>query len=302
MAVFIKYEFWMNYLIHLKKRNIPTYIISAIFRPNQIFFKSYADGYKKVLRYFDWFFVQDQASKDLLEQHNMYNNTISGDTRFDRVYEIYTQRKSLPVLEEFTKTKDGNKAFTLIAGSSWPKDEDLFISYFNAHPNMKLIIAPHEIHKEHLESIISKLRRPYALYSETNEKEIGDKDCLIIDCFGLLSSIYRYGEIAYIGGGFGAGIHNILEAAVYGIPVIFGPNYKKFREARELIELKGGFSIVNATELNELIDQLSSGPDQELLHQAGKIAGSYVCHNIGATDIILSKIREELNIEEDEES
>jgi 3-deoxy-D-manno-octulosonic-acid transferase len=285
IAIFIKYEFWMNYLCCLKKRNIPTYIISAIFRSNQIFFRRYGRGYREVLKNFNWFFVQDNNSTELLKKLNIRNNvTVSGDTRFDRVVEIARQQKDFPLIDRFIK----DEKFTLVAGSSWEQDESIIIPYFNETPDMKLILAPHLIDKAHLQKIFSMLKRPYILYSQADKKEIQDADCLIIDCFGLLSSIYRYGKIAYVGGGFGAGIHNILEAAVYNIPVLFGPNHYKFREAGELITCGGGYAVSGREEficrMNEFIAYAS------LLQTAGKSAGDYVIRNLGATHKIYEKI------------
>ncbi len=296
MAIFIKYEFWQNYLNQLHKRNIPTYIVSAIFRPSQIFFKWYGAGYRSVLKDFNWLFVQDQESKELLNKFNITNVSISGDTRFDRVAEVFEQRKSFDLIEKFLNTNNqnpGRKDQALIVGSSWPKDEDLFIPYFNYHPAIKLIIAPHEIDEEHLQYIASKLDRPYAFYSKVKEEEVGDIDCLIIDSFGMLSSVYRYGEIAYIGGGFGTGIHNVLEAAVYGIPVIFGPNYQKFKEANDLIDCHGAFCVQNPAGFDQKMNELLSY--SEVLKNAGKQAGEYVQNNIGATKIILDKVFSEKN-------
>ena len=291
MTIFIKYEFWMNYLTACKKRNIPTYIISAVFRHNQIFFRWYGRYYRRVLNTYEWLFVQDQSSLDILNHYNIKNASISGDTRFDRVYNIFEKKKTIPIAEYFTNNKKEN-GIVMVAGSSWPKDEDIFINYFNNHPEMKLIIAPHEIHEEHLQSILSKLKRPTIKFSETTIESIQHADCLIIDCFGLLSSIYRYGDIAYIGGGFGVGIHNVLEAAVYGIPVVFGPNYQKFKEARDLIKSEGGFSINGNNEFNTLMDQFIS--QKEFLKTSGEKAGEYVENNLGATEIILDKIKKKL--------
>ncbi len=288
IAIFIKYEFWMNYLDGLKKREIPTYIISAIFRPNQIFFRWYGKNYRNVLRDFNWFFVQDRNSLEILKKYDIHNVTISGDTRFDRVNEIYLQRKALPLVEQFLQAGKENEKHALIAGSSWGKDEEMLIPYFNEHPEIKLIIAPHEIHESHISEIISRLKRPCVRYSQATEGEIARADCLIIDCFGLLSSIYRYGIIAYIGGGFGVGIHNTLEAAVYGIPVVFGPNYKRFKEARDLIQCGGAFSVQDEEAFNSRMNELLTYP--EVLELSGKQAGNYVNQSIGATDIILTEI------------
>jgi 3-deoxy-D-manno-octulosonic-acid transferase len=288
MAIFIKYEFWMNYLTALDRQQVPTYIISAVFRPHQIFFRWYAKRYKRVLNTFDRLYVQDAASADLLAENGINNVVTCGDTRFDRVLDIHARSKELPLLEAFTTDAQGKKIFTMVAGSSWPKDEEIFIPRFNKSPEMKLIIAPHEIHEGHLQEIISRLKRPYVLYTEASEENVRKADCLIIDCFGLLSSSYRYGEISYVGGGFGAGIHNVPEAAVYDIPVIFGPNFNKFREARELIRCGGGFSIHDANGFNEIMNILTTST--EALTNAGKNAGDYVNSNGGATERIFGEI------------
>ncbi|SHF63945.1 3-deoxy-D-manno-octulosonic-acid transferase [Bacteroides luti] len=284
MAFFIKYEFWKNYLDELHKRNIPVYSISSIFRKEQIFFKWYGGTYRKVLANFDQLFVQNETSKRFLSKIGINKVTVVGDTRFDRVLEIRQEAKDLPLVEAFK----GN-SMTIVAGSSWQPDEDLFIEYFNTHPDIKLIIAPHVIDENHLVEIISKLKRPYVRYSKANEQNVKNADCLIIDGFGLLSSIYRYGEIAYVGGGFGVGIHNILEAAVYGIPVIFGPKYHKFMEAKQLLEENGAFSIKNYEELSQLLDKMIS--DTEYLKEVGANADNYVSKNLGASEKILDQIK-----------
>lgn len=283
MAFFIKYEFWQNYLSELHKRRIPVYSVSSIFRKDQIFFKWYGGSYRKVLKNFDHLFVQNETSKRFLAKIGVNKVTVVGDTRFDRVLEIRRQAKDLPLVERFK-----GDSLTLVAGSSWPPDEDLFIEYFNNHPEMKLIIAAHVIDENHLVEIISKLKRPYVRYSKANEKNVQEADCLIIDCFGLLSSIYRYGEIAYVGGGFGAGIHNILEAAVYGMPVIFGPRYHKFMEAQELLNAKGAFSIRTFEELKPLLDRMLQEP--AYLKEVGGNADDYVKSRLGASESILSMI------------
>lgn len=288
MAVFIKYEFWSNYLHELKHREIPTYIISAIFRKEQAFFKWYGVNYRKVLKCFTHLFVQDEASASLLQEYGIRNVTACGDTRFDRVINIRQQAKTIPLIEKFVTTPEGEKTLTLVAGSSWPQDEFIFIKYFNEHPEMKLIIAPHEIHKEHLQYIESLLERPSVRFSEASEKNIADKECVIIDCFGLLSSIYRYGEIAYIGGGFGAGIHNVLEAAVYGVPVIFGPKYHKFKEAKDLIAVGGGFSITDDASFKVCMDEFLTY--KEALASSGESAGKLVKDHIGATGEIIRRL------------
>lgn len=283
MAFFIKYEFWKNYLDELHKRRILVYSVSSIFRRGQIFFKWYGGTYRNVLRNFDHIFVQNERSKRYLAKIGINRVTVVGDTRFDRVLQIREEAKDLPLVELFK-----NNTMTFVAGSSWQPDEDLFIEYFNQHPEVKLIIAPHVIDENHLVEIIRKLKRPYVRYTRADEKNVRKADCLIIDCFGLLSSIYRYGEIAYIGGGFGVGIHNTLEAAVYGIPVIFGPKYQKFQEAVQLLEAKGGFSVKSYEELKALLDRMLE--DESFLRETGTNAGTYVTGNAGATDKVLGMI------------
>lgn len=283
MAFFIKYEFWNNYLTELHKRCIPVYSVSSIFRKEQIFFKWYGGFYRGVLKNFDQLFVQNETSRRFLSKIQVNKVTVVGDTRFDRVLEIQEQAKQLPLVKQFK-----GDSLTLVAGSSWPLDEDLFIEYFNNHPKMKLIIAPHEIDENHLVEIINKLKRPYVRYSKATEQNVTNADCLLIDCFGLLSSIYRYGEIAYVGGGFGVGIHNILEAAVYGIPVIFGPKYHKFMEACELLQVQGAYSIKDYKDLDLLLDKMLIDPI--FLKSSGNNAANYVQTHSGASEKILSKI------------
>lgn len=283
MAFFIKYEFWKNYLDELHRRRIPTYSVSSIFRKNQVFFKWYGGTYRRVLKNFDHLFVQNEASKRFLSKIGITRVTVVGDTRFDRVIQIKEEAKTLPIVENFKSNMP-----TFVAGSSWGPDEDLFIQYFNEHPEMKLIIAPHVIDENHLVEIINKLKRPYIRYTKATEENVQQADCLIIDCFGLLSSIYRYGEVAYIGGGFGVGIHNILEAAVYGIPVLFGPKFHKFMEARELLDCKGAYSITNFDELKTLLDRFFSNHD--FYKETSALAGGYVHQNSGASDKILKMI------------
>ena len=269
MAFFIKYEFWKNYLDELHKRRIPVYSVSSIFRRGQIFFKWYGGTYRNVLRNFDHLFVQNERSKRYLAKIGINRVTVVGDTRFDRVLQIREEAKDLPLVELFK-----NNTMTFVAGSSWQPDEDLFIEYFNQHPEVKLIIAPHVIDENHLVEIIRKLKRPYVRYTRADEKNVRKADCLILDCFGLLSSIYRY--------------HNTLEAAVYGIPVIFGPKYQKFQEAIRLLEAKGGFSIKSYEELKALLDRMLE--DEEFLRESGMNAGLYVTDNAGATDRVLNMI------------
>lgn len=282
-AIFIKYEFWANYLTELKKRDIPTYIISAIFRPKQIFFRFYGGYFRKMLHCFTRLYVQDENSRKLLDSIGVRNVSVVGDTRFDRVVEISNSTDPNPLLEKFVGEK-----FVWVGGSTWPKDEEIILDYFNRHPEQKLILAPHEIHEEHLQSIIARLKRPYLRYTQATEANVADADCLIIDCFGLLSSLYRYGKLAYIGGGFGVGIHNIAEAAVYSIPVIFGPNYHRFKEAINLIDNGGAFPIHDAASFESTIENLIS--NREALEQAGKSAGDYIKSHSGATAVIFKEI------------
>lgn len=288
MAIFIKYEFWDNYLSELKRRNIPVYIVSAIFRKEQLFFKWYGGMYRKVLSYFTHIFVQDDASRELLSKYGVTNVSVFGDTRFDRVQDVYKNTKQVPMVDLFVNNNRSDNQLTMVAGSSWQQDEEVYLNYFNDHPELKLIIAPHEIHKDHLMHIESMLKRPSIRLSEATEKDIKGKSCLIVDSFGLLSSIYRYGDLAYIGGGFGAGIHNVLEAAVYGIPVIFGPKYQKFKEARDLLQVGGAFSITDEKAFESKMEELSTYRD--LLEAAGAAAGDFVKSNIGATNRIIASI------------
>lgn len=282
-AFFVKYEFWGNYLSSLKKRGIPTYIISAIFRPTQSFFKPWGGMFRRMLRCYDTLFVQDQASADLLASIGVSNVVIAGDTRFDRVTDILDNKVDLPIVESFARGQ-----FTLFAGSSWEPDEEILIPYFNRTPEMKMVIAPHEISPDRIAGITAKLKRKYVLYSEATPEKAADADCLIIDCFGILSKSYRFATVTYVGGGFGVGIHNINEAAVYGIPVIFGPNYHKFKEAHDLIRLEGAFCINNESDYAAVMDKFLH--DGKYLAQHGEIAGNYIKSNLGATRRIFDRI------------
>ncbi|MBP7104249.1 MAG: 3-deoxy-D-manno-octulosonic acid transferase [Fermentimonas sp.] len=284
MVIFIKYEFWYNYINEIYQRRIPVYLVSAIFRKNQSFFKKLRSPYRNMLSLYTHFFVQDDESHKLLQKHGIKNVTVAGDTRIDRVIEIQKQTVNLPIVEKFID----KGSIIFIAGSSWPADEDIFINYFNSHPNLKLIIAPHEIDESHLTEIEKKLSRPSQRYSGLTDTDTVNADCMIIDCFGLLASVYRYADIGYIGGGFGDGIHNLPEAAVYGIPVIFGPNFIKFREAHDLIATGGGFTIKNRAEFNKLMESFINEP--ELREKAGKEAKNYIFSNSGATNTILNHI------------
>ena len=282
-AIFIKYEFWANYLNELKRRNIPTYSISAIFRPNQVFFRFYGGYFRRILRNFTHLYIQNEQSRQLLAGIGITNVSVVGDTRFDRVSDIRLSAKDLPVIEAFAQGKK-----VLVVGSSWPKDEEFILDYFNHRDDIKLIIAPHEIHESHLLFIESRLKRPTLRYTQATEATAATCDCLIIDCFGLLSSIYRYGTLAYVGGGFGAGIHNIAEAAVYNLPVIFGPNHRRFKEAHELIACGGGFAIDSGEAFRSTADRLLSDPDA--LATASYNAGHYIASHTGATRLILKDL------------
>lgn len=283
-AIFIKYEFWMNYLLELKKRQIKTYIVSAIFRESQLFFRSYGGFYRRLLKSFSHLFVQNDESVRLLHSIGFDNVTKVGDTRFDRVADIAAKSKDLPIVQAFK-----SDAKVLIAGSSWPNDENILLPYFNQNLSLKLIIAPHEIDEGHLQSIISQLKRPYVRYSQATIENVKEVDCLIIDCFGLLSSIYRYGEIAYVGGGFGVGIHNILEAAVYGIPVVFGPNFRKFQEAVDLQQKGGAFVIENYESFSQIMSEFLE-ENSSLYSSACKVSNDYSQANKGATSKVVNAI------------
>lgn len=284
MAIFVKYEFWGNYLSELRRRNIPTYLISAIFRDSQIFFRPWGGMFRDMLKCYTRIFVQNEESRQLLKAIDVDNVEVAGDTRFDRVASVRAAAKDFPVIAAFVE----NAKFTLVMGSSWPHDEDIVIPYFNTHPNMKLIIAPHEFDHARLNSIMSRIKRKTGLYSATNAAQAAEMDCLIIDSFGILSSLYRYGQMAYVGGGFGAGIHNINEAAVYGIPVAFGPKFGKFAEAHDLIALGGGFCVSNEQELVDLMNKMLSNTDAR--SNAGNIAGKYISTHTGATTRIYQQI------------
>ena len=287
MAFFIKYEFWYNYLHILKHRHVPVYSVSSIFRPDQVFFKWYGRQYGRVLNCFTHFFVQNEQSKELLAKIGITNVSIVGDTRFDRVLQIKEAAKQLPVVEKFT---NGAKVF--VAGSSWQPDEEIFIKYFNAHPDWKLIIAPHVIGEDHLRQIEKLLEGRKVLRYTAAEKMFNvqcsmfnEYDVLIIDCFGLLSSIYHYGDVAYVGGGFGVGIHNLLEAAVWDVPVFFGPNNQKFQEAQGLKQC-GGFEINNYEEFAAQMDRLAA--DAAYLKAQGEKAGQFVQSLAGATEKVMA--------------
>ena len=301
MAFFIKYEFWYNYLHILKQRGVPTYSVSSIFRPDQVFFRWYGRHYSRVLQCFTHFFVQNEQSRELLAKIGITCATVVGDTRFDRVLQIKEQAKQLPIVEQFV----GEAPKVFVAGSSWPPDEDIFIRYFKEHPEWKLVIAPHVIGEDHLQQIEQKLEGwsvqrytapPSAPEGATSVLQQGNEapsgavgGALIIDCFGLLSSIYRYATVCYVGGGFGVSIHNTVEAAVWGKPVIFGPENQKFQEAQELKACGGGLEIKDYDDFARIMDRLSA--DTDALQKAGRAAGDYVMGKAGAVEKILASVK-----------
>ena len=298
MAFFIKYEFWSNFLHILKHRNIPTYSVSSIFREDQVFFKWYGRSYAGVLKCFTRFFVQNEESKRLLEGIGITAVDVVGDTRFDRVLQIKEAAKQLPICEAFRTGVASSQSADVphhdfkvfVAGSSWPPDENIFIPFFNEHKDWRLLIAPHVIAEEHLKLILSLIKgKKVVRYTQTTPEEAAEADVLIIDCFGLLSSMYNYGDVAYIGGGFGVGIHNTLEAAVWNMPVIFGPNNKKFQEAQGLLKSGGGFEINTYEDFSGLMSSLMY--DETFLKQAGDKAGAFVAHLAGATDKVLASVK-----------
>lgn len=288
MAFFIKYEFWSNYLHMLKERHVPTFSVSSIFRPNQIFFRAYGKGYGKVLDCFTHFFVQNEESRDLLKSIGIDCVSVTGDTRFDRVLQIRDAGKSLPIVENFVGGTVEDRPHVFIAGSSWPPDEDIFIRYFNEHRDWKLIIAPHVIGDDHMKQILGKLERKTVRYTEATTENVVGAECLIIDCFGLLSSIYRYADVTYVGGGFGVGIHNVLEAAVWGKPVIFGPNNKNFQEAQGLLKAGGGFEV---TSYDDFVGVMRKLADDKALEQSRERAGGFVESLAGATRQIMKEVK-----------
>lgn len=281
---FVKYEFWYFYISELSRRKIPLYIISAIFRENQQFFKNAPWGkwYRKMLYQVEHLFVQNEKSGELLKSIGISNFTVSGDTRFDRVAAISKSSKEIPIVEKFK----GN-SLLIIAGSTWKPDEELLTSFIN-QTSIKFIIAPHEVSANNINRIHQLLKKPAISFSKVSETEIDRFQVLIIDSVGLLSSLYRYGNIAYIGGGFGVGIHNILEAATFGLPVIFGPNYKKFKEAVDLTFEGGAISISNSDELRQSLNNLINGKNE--LEKASEICRNYVEKNVGSTKVIIKKV------------
>ncbi len=283
IAIFTKYEFWYHYFKVLKARHIPLILISGIFRPKQVFFKWYGGFYRNLLTSISHFFVQNEESKQLLNSIGIHQVTLSGDTRFDRVYENVTTVKPNKIVTAFIQ-----QANVLVAGSTWPQDEILLAKWADSHPDWKMILAPHEIDASHINQIVSLF--PDAVkYSTLTEKAPPTAQVLLIDNIGLLSSLYPYGKIAYIGGGFGAGIHNTLEAAAFSLPVIFGPRYEKFQEAKDLVARQAAISINNDKGLEDAFQTFVKNP------LYGKKAGEYVADKTGSTSGILKKIKPYLN-------
>lgn len=281
-AIFVKYEFWPAYLRELRRRSIPTYIFAAIFRPNQLFFKPYGRMYRQLLTCFTTLMVQDEASKLLLGKYGINNTVVAGDPRFDRVVQIAGQAKHIECVEAFAKAAVKR---LIVAGSTWHADEKLLIRYMHEHADCRLLIVPHEIDEHHLDMLKNELGNEVIFYTDADVRTASSYRCMVLNAMGLLSSVYRYGQVAYVGGGFGDGIHNTLEAAVYCIPVVFGPKYKKFREACQLIDCGGGYPVRSYEELERVLDTLLSDCEKP-----GRLAGQYVAANCGATDIIYKEL------------
>jgi 3-deoxy-D-manno-octulosonic-acid transferase len=289
MVFFIKYEYWPNYLNELKNQNIKTYLISGILRENQAFFKWYGAFYRKALKTFDYFFVQNESSKNLLQSIGFNNVKVSGDTRFDRVVSILERDNSLNFIEQFKDNKT-----TIVIGSSWPKDESLLVNYINqSSDDVKFIIAPHNIKQEQILNLKNQIEKKTILFSENVEPlliaALQEYNVFIIDTIGILTKIYSYADIAYVGGGFGnPGVHNILEAATFGVPVVIGPNYSHFAEATALVNMEGCISIQHQSQLNEAFDLLLHNDDERL--EKGHICSTFVQMNKGATQTIMNHI------------
>ncbi|MCX6244929.1 MAG: 3-deoxy-D-manno-octulosonic acid transferase [Bacteroidetes bacterium] len=284
IVFFIKYEYWYNYIAELKKKNIPVYMVSAIFRPSQPFFRWYGGWFRKQLDNLAWFFVQDRDSEALLQKIGISKVTVSGDTRFDRVQAVAEQNRPVELMEEFCRNSK-----VLLAGSTWPEDETVILPFIHENNDkMKFVIAPHEVDKGRIDGLMSLIGTGGLRYSEANAQSIAEARVLVIDSIGILAFLYRYAHVSFIGGGFGVGIHNILESAAFGVPVIFGPNYLRFREACELIREGGAFSIGNKDEFKSALGNLLNNPGRH--ERASAICRTYVSANKGATSYILDHI------------
>jgi 3-deoxy-D-manno-octulosonic-acid transferase len=285
IVFFVKYEYWYYYISELRKRNIPLYLFSAIFRENQLFFSNSPWGkwYRNMLSGFEHFFVQDDKSVELLARIGITNVTKAGDTRFDRVAEIARNGKSIHAVEKFK----GNNTL-VVAGSTWKPDEELLVQYIQSHPEIKFIVAPHEIKRSNVERLISLLKSPVICYTEITAETDMNKQVLIVDTIGILSSIYQYADIAYIGGGFGVGIHNTLEAAIFGPPIIFGPNYLKFQEAKSMVKLGVAFPVQDYAQLQATLTDLIS--DKQKRESISEDCIIFTKQNLGATRKIIDKV------------
>ena len=287
LVLFVKYEFWPNYLNELKKREIKTFLISGIFRKNQLFFKWYGGYLKKALNAFTHFFVQDETSNQLLKSINFNNITVSGDTRFDRVFEITQQNNHLQFIQEFV-----NNSYTVVAGSTWKDDEDLLVNYINtkASKNEKFIIAPHNINSDAIKELKASIHKKVVMFSEKERQNIAEFQVFIVDTIGILTKIYSYANVAYVGGGFTkSGVHNVLEPATFGIPIVIGPNYFKFNEAKDLIKNEACFVVDNSQKLSVLLNEFFQQKTKR--EQAGKNALNYVKNKTGATAKILNYLQ-----------
>jgi len=285
MAIFVKYEYWPAYLKELKKREIPTYIIAALFRKDQAFFKSYGKPYRKLLSLFSILFVQDEQSRELLEQYGITNVIVAGDTRFDRVSEVCADKREIMQLMRFIEPEISpltniylDERRVIVAGSTWPEDEALLARYVSEHPEVKLVLVPHELTPEHLHDIFNRFEGRFVRFTEATLQNLTTCSVLLIDRMGMLSHLYRYGQVAYVGGGFGEGIHNTIEPAVYGMPVVFGPKYTRFREAVNLVECGAGFSVKDYATFEEAMNNALEN-HQEI----GPKASAYVQSELGAT-------------------
>lgn len=289
LAIFVKYDFWLNYLRALHQHDSTTILASGIFRPDQHFFGRFPQLGRQMLRGFDHFFVQDAQSLKLLNRAGYENITLSGDTRFDRVQTLAQRVEPVEKVALFSKD-----SFTAVAGSTWPGDEAVLLPVVNEPTQpVKWVIAPHEISEQHLSQIEDQLSVPSVRYSQASEKELANSKVLIIDNIGLLSRIYQYGKFAYVGGGFGKSIHNILEAATWGAPVIFGPRHEKFKEAHDLLQLGGAIEVHNEEDLKRIVDQWRNEPEK--LNAAGSVANNYVRKNAGASEIVFDWIQSQLS-------
>lgn len=285
LAVFVKYDFWFHYMNELSSKKIPFVYVSAIFRSNQFFFKSWAQSFLSILRKASAFYVQNHSSAELLKQHGIHRVVVTGDTRFDRVVQLPGTPFSDAVIENFSKTDEP----VIVAGSTWPQDHKLLAEYINKNPSAKMILIPHEVNESSISSFTSLCNKKSILYSQADHLHQPQASVLIIDRIGMLSKIYRYATWCYIGGGFGKGIHNILEGAVYGKPVVFGPHYHKFAEAVRLIQLGGAFAVSDAAQLQTVFNKFIA--TKEFTEHAGAVSKNFVSENAGATDAVMKQLQ-----------